>query len=176
MASEPYCATAPSRRISSDEMAIDGIEARSGPCEPKANAVSPPWKTCTRADRLKRLPLSMTSIWSPGRPRRDGARTKLDASEMEFWPTMNDGTTLDRASSMFPEAGFARSAPVSTSIGAADSVTVRSVRRVPVTMTSVSAFGRADSLPVEVVVLSCAVAIPPIANATAAATRDTGRD
>ena len=48
MASEPYCATAPSRRISSDATAIDGIEARSGPCEPKDNAVSPPWKTCTK--------------------------------------------------------------------------------------------------------------------------------
>src|SRR5687767_4681781 len=112
MASEPYCATAPSRRISSDEMAIEGIEARSGACEPKDKAVSPPWKTCTRDDRLKRLPLSMTSIWSPGRPRNDGARMKLEASAMEFCPTLKDGTTLERASSMFPEAGFARWVPL----------------------------------------------------------------
>ncbi len=47
-----------------------------------------------------RLPLSITSISSAGRPRNDGERTKLEASEIEFWPTMNDGTRLDRVSSM----------------------------------------------------------------------------
>ncbi len=47
-----------------------------------------------------RLPLSMTSISSAGRPRKDGERTKLDASEMEFCPTMKDGTRLDSVSSM----------------------------------------------------------------------------
>src|SRR3984957_20333522 len=100
MASEPYCAEAPSRRISSDLTAVDGIELRSGPGEPKANSVSPPWKTCTSAERFMRLPLSMTSISSAGRPRNDGERTKLDASDMEFCPTMKDGTRLDSVSSM----------------------------------------------------------------------------
>ena len=46
-----------------------------------------------------RLPLSITSISSAGRPRKDGERTKLDASEMEFCPTINDGTKFDRVSS-----------------------------------------------------------------------------
>src|SRR6202045_3206110 len=100
MASEPYCADAPARRISSDLTAMDGIELGSGPCEPNANSVSPPWKTCTSAERFMRLPLSITSISSEGRPRNDGERTKLDASEMAFWPTMNEGTRLDRVSSL----------------------------------------------------------------------------
>ncbi len=83
-----------------------------------------------------RLPFSITSISSPGSPRSDGERTKLEASEIEFWPTMNDGTMSDRVSSMLAVDWAARSAPLSTSIGADDSVTVRSRRRVPVTITS----------------------------------------
>src|SRR6267378_4691593 len=54
MASEPYWADAPSRRISSDLTAMDGIELRSGPCEPNANSVSPPWYTWTSAERFMR--------------------------------------------------------------------------------------------------------------------------
>src|ERR1700680_1992617 len=103
MASEPYCADAPSRRISSDLTAIDGIELRSGPCEPNASSVSPPWYTCTSAERFMRLPLSITSISSEGRPRNDGERTKLEASEIAFCPTINDGTRLDRVSSILAE-------------------------------------------------------------------------
>src|SRR3981189_2358391 len=103
MASEPYCADAPSRNISSDLTAMDGIELRSGPCEPNANSVSPPCKTCTRAERFMRLPLSITSISSAGRPRKDGERTRLDASEIEFCPTIKDGTRLERVSSILAD-------------------------------------------------------------------------
>src|SRR3984893_8592579 len=109
MASEPYCADAPSRRISSDLTAMDGIELRSGPCEPNANSVSPPWYTCTSAERFMRLPLSITSISSAGRPRNDGERTKLEASEIAFWPTINEGTRLDRVSSMLADGELASS-------------------------------------------------------------------
>src|SRR5256885_6592894 len=55
---------------------------------------------------------------------------------MEFCPTMNEGTRLDKVSIMLPEGSIARSLPFKTSIGADDSVSVRSVRRVPVMMTS----------------------------------------
>ena len=48
-----------------------------------------------------RLPFNMTSISSPGNPRSDGERTKLEASEIEFCPTMNEGTALESVSSMF---------------------------------------------------------------------------
>src|SRR6202790_1638949 len=113
MASEPYCADAPSRRISSDLTAMEGIELRSGPCDPNANSVSPPWYTCTSAERFILLPLSITSISSAGRPRNDGERTKLDESEIEFWPTINDGTNLERVSSMLADGSLASSAPVS---------------------------------------------------------------
>src|SRR5437762_4995422 len=55
---------------------------------------------------------------------------------MEFCPTMKEGTRLDKVSIMLPEGSIARSLPLKTSIGADDSVRVRSVRRVPVIMTS----------------------------------------
>ena len=83
-----------------------------------------------------RLPFSSTSISSAGSPRSDGERTKLDASEMEFCPTMKEGTVFDSVSSMLPVDWAVSSLPVSTSMGAEDSITVRSVRRVPVTMMS----------------------------------------
>ena len=78
-----------------------------------------------------------------------GERGGRGESEMEFCPMLKDGTTWASASSMFPEAGFPSSVPLMMSIGAEDSAAVRSVRRVPVTMTSVSALARSDSWSVE---------------------------
>src|SRR5450631_3979997 len=103
-----------------------------------------------------RLPFSITSISSPGRPRKEGDRTRLEASEMEFCPTMNDGTRLDRVSSILPVGWAARSEPLNMSMGAEDSAAVRSVRRVPVTMTSPSSL--AASLGASA---AAALAVPP---------------
>ena len=79
---------------------------------------------------------------------------------MEFCPTMKDGTRLDRVSSMLPVGWAARSAPLKMSMGAEDSAAVRSVRRVPVTMTSPSSvaasLGAAFSA-----AAAAALAVPP---------------
>ena len=58
---------------------------------------------------------------------------------------MNEGTESDSVSNMFVVAWDWRSVPLNTSIGADDSCTVRSTRRVPVTMTSETSFGGASS-------------------------------
>ena len=60
---------------------------------------------------------------------------------------MNEGTRLESVSSMLPEGSFASSLPARTSIGADDSVTVRSERRVPVMITSSSSLPEPAVLP-----------------------------
>jgi len=64
--------------------------------------------------------------------RSEGARTKLEASEMVFWPTKNDGTMFFTVSSRFAVGCWTSSCEPITSIGEAELVTVRSVLRVPV--------------------------------------------
>jgi hypothetical protein len=119
---------------------------------------------------LKRLPFNITRISSDGRPRSDGARTRLDASEMVFWPTKNEGTTFLIWSSMFA-AGCARNSVAEmTSIGDAESVTVRSRRRVPVITTCST--GLLSSV-AGCAAAVCATALPPgkPASESAATTR-----
>src|SRR4029453_15787268 len=136
MASDPYCAVAPSRRICRFLIPIDGIDEMSDPCEPNARPLSPPAKVWTSAERLKRLPLSITSTSSGGRPRSEGGRTKVDASEIVFCPTKNEGTMFFSVSSMLAVGDACRSSDETTSTGEAESVTLRSSRRVPVTTIS----------------------------------------
>ena len=59
MASEPYWADAPSRRISTWRTAMAGIDEMSGPWEPSAN---PPPIHMMIAARWRRLPLTSTSV------------------------------------------------------------------------------------------------------------------
>ena len=61
---------------------------------------------------------------------------KLEASEIEFCPTVKLGTAFESVSSMFEVVCAASSSPDSTSMEAADSSTVRPSRRVPVTTVS----------------------------------------
>ena len=119
-------------------IAIDGIEDRSEPCEPNAKPLSPPLKTWTSAERLKRLPLSMTRTSSGGNPRSEGGRTNVDASEIVFCPTKNEGTMFFSVSSMLAVGAAFKSSAETTSTGEAESVTLRSSRRVPVTTISLS--------------------------------------
>ena len=137
MASEPYWAAAPSRSTSIRLTAGEEICDRSGPCEPTFRA-SP--VTCTSAERCMRLPLISTRIWSAGRPRRFGGRTKAEASpkRLRFW--LNDGTSVFRMLCSCGDGWALKSSALNTSIGTALSATVRSVRRVPVTMIVVSSF------------------------------------
>ena len=59
MASEPYCAAAPSRSTSACRIAIDGMTDRSGPCEPSAMPL--PSQVMTAA-RWRRFPLTRISV------------------------------------------------------------------------------------------------------------------
>jgi len=96
---------------------------------------------------LKRLPLIWTSTSSPGRPRSDGARTKVDASEIVFWPTKKDGTMFLTVSRRFAVGWVVISCELITSIGEAELVTVRSVRRVPVMTISSELVAATDVVP-----------------------------
>ena len=78
----------------------------------------------------------MTRISSLGRPRSDGARTNVEASEIVFWPTKKEGTIFLIESMMFAAGWVASSVALMTSTGEAELVSVRSVRRVPRTMIS----------------------------------------
>ena len=71
MASEPYCAAAPSRSTSTCRNAIDGILEMSGPCAPSATPL--PIQVMT-APRWRRFPLTRTSVWSGARARRVAGR------------------------------------------------------------------------------------------------------
>ena len=91
MASEPYCAAAPSRNTSTFFNAIEGIAEISGPCAP--SAIPPPRKEIT--DPLCLLfPLSNTSILSGGRPLRLAGLIKVAASLIGCVFTLNEGTRV----------------------------------------------------------------------------------
>ncbi len=77
----------------------------------------------------------MTRTSSPGKPRSDGARTKLEASEMVFCGTKKDGTMFLMTSSILPAGWLFSSAELITSTGDGELVRVRSLRRVPMTTT-----------------------------------------
>ena len=132
MASEPYCAAAPSRSTSTRAIDAPEICERSAPCAPW---LSPPPVTWTSAERCMRLPFTSTRIWSAGRPRRVGGRTKAEASPSKLRCWLNDGIRFFRIDwRLGLPCALIRSSLVKTSIGTALSATVRSVRRVPVTM------------------------------------------
>ena len=71
IASEPYCAAAPSRSTSTCRSAIDGMLEMSGPCDPSATPL--PIHVMT-APRWRRFPFTSTSVWSGARPRRVAGR------------------------------------------------------------------------------------------------------
>ena len=53
MASEPYCAAAPSRSTSACRIAIEGMAEMSGPCEPSARPLPSQVMTAARWRRLR---------------------------------------------------------------------------------------------------------------------------
>ena len=134
MASEPYWADAPSRRISTWRSAIAGIVEMSGPWAPSANP--PPIHMMIDA-RCRRFPLTSTSVWSGARPRRLAGRTIRAASPTACGFTLNEGTTVRSRSLTSVSPCSMKSRAVIASIGTADWVTVRGRERLP-TVTSPS--------------------------------------
>ena len=66
MASDPYCAAAPSLSTSMRSMAASGMAFISVPAVPLPTEVL----TCSSALLWRRLPLTSTNVWSGPRPRR----------------------------------------------------------------------------------------------------------
>ena len=153
-----------------------GICDRSGPCEPCA---SWPPATWTKAERCMRLPLISTRIWSGGRPRSVGGRTKAEASPSRLRCWLNEGTSVCRMVCNCGLDWVARSSLVKTSIGTEDSITVRSVRRVPVT--TISALSGASSSCAAASVSGCSpasarFAAQPVCGAASNAVASTARE
>ena len=92
MASEPYCAAAPSRSTSTCRSAMAGMAEMSGPCEPNATPL-PPCQSMMD-ERWRRLPLTSTRVWSGARLRSIAGRTTVEASLIGCVLTANDGTMV----------------------------------------------------------------------------------
>jgi hypothetical protein len=92
IASEPYWAAAPSRRISISWIAEAGIALRSTPVEPRPMLPL----TWTSALVCRRLPLTSTSTWSEPRPRRVAGRTVSVPSVIVGRGKLNDGVSCSR--------------------------------------------------------------------------------
>ena len=90
MASEPYCADAPSRSTSTCRSAIAGMVEMSGPCAPSVT----PANQATTDERWRRLPFTRTSVWSWARLRSVAGRTSVAASLIGWVATLNDGISV----------------------------------------------------------------------------------
>ena len=131
MASDPYCAPAPSRSTSTRLTALSGSALKSTGLVPLPVLDS----TFTTADTWRRLPLTSTSTWSGLMPRSCAARTWSAAPELLCRGKLNEGSSVCSAAARLPSGPAARrrSSAYSTSIGEAELSTVRSRLRVPVT-------------------------------------------
>ena len=132
MASEPYCADAPSRSTSACRIAMEGMTEMSGPCEPSATPL--PSHVMTAA-RWRRLPFTRISVWSGARLRRFTGRTIVAASLIGWVATLNDGTMVRNWFVRSESPCAAKSRVGITSTGTVDSVTERGRARLPTTTT-----------------------------------------
>ena len=132
MASEPYCAAAPSRSTSTCRSAIDGMLEMSGPCAPSATPL--PIQVMT-APRCRRFPFTSTSVWSGARPRRVAGRMSRAPSPTWVGLTFQDGTRVLSWSPTSVSPWATKSAKGMASMGTADSVTDRGRARLPTTTT-----------------------------------------
>ena len=112
IASEPYWAAAPSRRISMRSIADTGIALRSAPVDPRPIV---PF-TWTRAVVCRRLPLISTRTWSGPRPRRLAGRTDAEPSAIVVRGKLNEGARrwITCMVSVAPVASICRAVMMST--------------------------------------------------------------
>ncbi len=130
MASEPYCAEAPSRSTSTRSIAEIGMVLRSTGAEPRPMV---PLRL-SRDEVWRRLPFTSTSTWSGARPRSCAGRIAEVPSVSAGRGKFSEGRARASAvaSSVVPVAW--RASLLMMSIGDCDSATVRSETRVPVTI------------------------------------------
>ena len=133
-ASEPYCAPAPSRSTSMRLIALTGMALKSTGVLPLPILLS----VLTSALVWRRLPLTSTSTWLGLRPRSCAARTWSAPPELDWRGKFSEGSSACSAlpSSPLSTPALRMSSAVSTSMGEVDSSAVRSVARVPVTITA----------------------------------------
>ena len=130
IASEPYCDEAPSRSTSIRSIASVGMRLRSTAALPRP--IVP--LMLSRAETWRRLPLTRTRVWSGLRPRRVAGRSTSVPSAIEGCGKLNEGTSWLRTLLVSVRPVLVSASLPMTSIGTLLSATVRSVRRVPVTM------------------------------------------
>jgi hypothetical protein len=131
MASEPYCAAAPSRSTSTRSIASTGMVLRSVPVLPRLRAPN----RLTSEVVWRRLPLISTRVWSDPRLRSAAPSTRSAPSAPVWRVEKNEGTVncSDCArSNCAPRS--ATSCIVMTSTGTGDSVSDRPMRREPSTV------------------------------------------
>ncbi len=142
-ASEPYSAPAPSRSTSMRLMALTGMALKSTGVVPLPILLS----VLTSVELWRRLPLTSTSTWSGDSPRSCAARTWSAPPELDCRGKLNEGSSACSAlpSSPLTTPALRMSSAVSTSTGEVDSSTVRSLARVPVTITVSSVVAGPDA-------------------------------
>ncbi len=150
MASEPYCAEAPSRSTSTRSMALIGMVSRSTPVEPFS---SPPL-ILRLAVSWRRLPFTSTSTWLGLSPRSDCVWVNAEALNGWAW-RVSEGSSLTSASRRSTAPLLRSWVALTTSIGLRLSCAFTSLLRVPVT-TTVDKVGAAAAPRV-----SCTGACPP---------------
>ena len=132
MASEPYCAEAPSRRTSIRSMALRGMAFISVPAVPRPTVSS----TCSNALLCRRFPLTNTSTWSGPSPRSVAGRTESVPSVIaELWK-LNEGESICRARPVSTWPELRNRSPSTSSTGTGDSRGSRPSIRLPTTWTS----------------------------------------
>ena len=94
IASEPYCAAAPSRRISILLIALAGIEFKSVPVFPLPRVP----KRLTNDDWCLLFPLINTNVWSGPIPLKDAGSTWSAPSDPDCLLALNDGATYCKSS------------------------------------------------------------------------------
>jgi hypothetical protein len=132
IASEPYCAAAPSRSTSTWSIAASGIAFRSTGAEPRPRVPL----TLTTAEVWRRLPFTSTRVWSGDRPRSWAGRTASLASAPTGRGKFIDGSRRDSTvASSFEPVPSSSLLPM-TSTGDSVSRVRRFSERVPVTTTA----------------------------------------
>ena len=131
MASDPYCAAAPSRSTSMFLTMADGIVFRSTAAAPRPID----WFRLISDDVWRRLEFTSTRLWSGAMPRRVAGRTVSVPSVSVGRGKFSEGRATDSAWFSSVEPVVLRVSAEMMSTGDAVSSAVRLATRVPVTTT-----------------------------------------
>src|SRR5687768_6287676 len=164
IASEPYCADAPSRSTSIDCTIEAGIVFKSTAAAPRP--IVP--LTLTSDDAWRRFEFMSTSVWSGDSPRNVAGRIVSVPSARPGRGKLNDGSITESAWLISVTPTLLIDSPLTTSTGTAVSVAERSGTRVPVTTICSISMTRGA-------LASCAAAATGPSAATSAAFRNVGR-